>query len=84
MRSDFFRVNAQVSNTAKMNEFVNALMKKMTLDEKIGQLNLVTPGGAVTGAVVSKDVDTKIRKGRLADCLVLRGRIKSEGRRKLL
>ena len=35
----------------------------MTLDEKIGQLNLVTPGGAVTGSVVSKDVDDKIRKG---------------------
>lgn len=35
----------------------------MTIDEKIGQLNLVTPGGAVTGSVVSKDVDDKIRKG---------------------
>lgn len=33
------------------------------MDEKIGQLNLVTPGGAVTGSVVSSDVDEKIRKG---------------------
>jgi len=47
----------------KMNSFVNSLMSKMTLEEKIGQLNLVTPGGAVTGSVVSKDVDDKIRKG---------------------
>jgi len=47
----------------KMNAFVTSLMSKMTLEEKIGQLNLVTPGGAVTGAVVSKDVDEKIRKG---------------------
>ncbi len=43
--------------------FINNLMSKMTLDEKIGQLNLVTPGGAVTGSVVSQDVDEKIRKG---------------------
>ena len=48
---------------AAMNSFVSNLMSKMTLEEKIGQLNLVTPGGAVTGSVVSKDVDDKIRKG---------------------
>src|SRR5919205_4510360 len=48
---------------SKMNSFISNLMSKMTLDEKIGQLNLVTPGGAVTGSVVSKDVDDKMRKG---------------------
>jgi beta-glucosidase len=47
----------------KMNEYVSRLMSQMTLDEKIGQLNLVTPGGAVTGSVVSKGVDDKIRQG---------------------
>ncbi|MEP6726430.1 MAG: beta-glucosidase BglX [Bacteroidota bacterium] len=40
-----------------------ALLAKMTLEEKIGQLNLVTPGGAVTGAVVSQGVEDNIRKG---------------------
>lgn len=48
---------------AKMNTFINNLMAKMTLDEKIGQLNLVTPGGAVTGAVVSQGVEDNLRKG---------------------
>jgi beta-glucosidase len=47
----------------KMNEYVTKLMSQMTLEEKIGQLNLVTPGGAVTGSVVSKGVDDKIRQG---------------------
>jgi beta-glucosidase len=51
------------SQDAKMTGFVNQLMSRMTLEEKIGQLNLVTPGGAVTGSVVSHDVDEKIRKG---------------------
>ncbi|MFM7839454.1 MAG: beta-glucosidase BglX [Chitinophagaceae bacterium] len=50
---------------SRMNARINELMAKMTLDEKIGQLNLVTPGGAVTGAVVSKDVETKISKGQV-------------------
>jgi len=49
---------------AKMNAYVSSLMSKMTLDEKIGQLNLVTPGGGIaTGAVVSQGVEDNIRKG---------------------
>src|SRR3954463_16486094 len=55
---------AQTSNNAKMNQFVSSLMQKMTLDEKIGQLNLLTPGGGVaTGSVVSSDVESKIKTG---------------------
>lgn len=56
-------------NTQKMNQFVEALMKKMTLDEKIGQLNLVSVGFDVTGPVVSKDVDANIRKGNVGAVL---------------
>ncbi len=52
------------SRTQNRTAFVSRLMQKMTLDEKIGQLNLVTPGGGVaTGAVVSKDVEVKISEG---------------------
>ena len=49
-----------------MNQFVSTLMQKMTIDEKIGQLNLLTPGGGVaTGAVVSTDVEKKIKEGKV-------------------
>lgn len=58
---------------AKMNTFINNLMAKMTVDEKIGQLNLVTPGGAVTGSVVSTDVDGKIRKGQVGGLFGITG-----------
>lgn len=61
------------AQNAKMNAFVTGLMSKMTLDEKIGQLNLVTPGGAVTGSVVSKDVDDKIRKGEVGGLFGITG-----------
>lgn len=57
---------AQTASDAKMNAFVNSLMSKMTLEEKIGQLNLLTPGwGVPTGSVVSKGVEDKIRKGQV-------------------
>lgn len=43
-----------------------ALLAKMTLAEKIGQLNLIIPGGAaVTGSVVSSDVENKIKNGQV-------------------
>lgn len=58
---------------AKMNAFVTNLMAKMTLDEKIGQLNLVTPGGAVTGSVVSQGVDENIRKGAVGGLFGITG-----------
>ena len=47
-----------------MDAFVSGLMSKMTLDEKIGQLNLVTSGRALTGSVVNKGVEESIKKGR--------------------
>jgi beta-glucosidase len=51
---------------AKMKKFIDALMAKMTLSEKIGQLNLVTPGfGIPTGSVVSTDVEKKIKEGNV-------------------
>ncbi len=49
-----------------MNGFVSNLMKRMTLEEKIGQLNLLTPGGGIlTGSVVSQDVESKIKAGNV-------------------
>ncbi|MUP44326.1 beta-glucosidase BglX [Gramella sp. BOM4] len=45
---------------------VEELLEKMTLEEKIGQLNLLTPGGGIaTGSVVSEDVETKIKAGNV-------------------
>ena len=54
---------------AKMQQFVSALLQKMTPEEKIGQLNLVSVGFTVTGPVVSKDVDANIKKGRVGAVL---------------
>lgn len=45
---------------------VEEILGKMSLEEKIGQLNLVTPGGGVaTGSVVSEGVETKIKEGNV-------------------
>ena len=52
---------------------VDELISKMTIEEKIGQLNLLTPGGAVTGEVVSKNVAEKIRNGNVGGIFGVRG-----------
>ena len=46
--------NNAIAQDAKMKTFVDGLMKKMTLDEKIGQLNLLTPGRGISYRCSSK------------------------------
>ncbi|MND55087.1 Periplasmic beta-glucosidase precursor [compost metagenome] len=65
-----------IVNKSQMDVFIDNLMKKMTLEEKIGQLNLVTPGGAVTGSVVSSDVDNKIKRGEVGGLFGITGAAK--------
>ncbi|QNL52433.1 beta-glucosidase BglX [Olivibacter sp. SDN3] len=48
-----------------MDAFVSDLLAKMTLEEKIGQLNLPTGGEATTGSAVNTDLEKKIRAGEV-------------------
>jgi beta-glucosidase len=50
---------------AKMKIFIDGLMKKMTIDEKIGQLNLPGSGDIVTGQAQSSDIGKKIKEGKV-------------------
>jgi beta-glucosidase len=50
---------------AKMKTFIDALMKKMTLDEKIGQLNLPGAGDITTGQAANSDIGKKIKEGEV-------------------
>ncbi|WDF67395.1 beta-glucosidase BglX [Sphingobacterium oryzagri] len=58
-------VSVQAQKNPKMDGFISGLMNKMTVEEKIGQLNLVTGGEAVTGSVVSTGVESKIKAGQI-------------------
>jgi beta-glucosidase len=60
-----FSASAQVTEEAKMKTFIDALMKKMTLDEKIGQLNLPGSGDIVTGQAGNSDIGLKITEGKV-------------------
>jgi beta-glucosidase len=54
------------SDDSEMDVFVSDLMAQMTVQEKIGQLNLITPGGGIpTGSVVSTGVEEKIKTGKV-------------------
>ena len=59
------QAGAQQTTDAKMKTFIDALMKKMTLEEKLGQLNLPGSGDIVTGQAQSSDIGKKIREGKV-------------------
>lgn len=54
--------NAQTKE-AKMNAYIDALMVKMTIEEKLGQLNLPSEGDIITGLGSNKNTENKIRQG---------------------
>jgi beta-glucosidase len=56
---------AAKSDQVRMKTFIDALLKKMTLDEKIGQLNLPGSGDIVTGQAANSDIGKKIKEGKV-------------------
>ena len=64
---------AHAQADAKMNLFVDNLMNKMTLREKIGQLNLPVAGNITTGQAKSSDVAAQITRGEVGGLFNLKG-----------
>ncbi len=54
-----------MSEEVKMNRFISELMAKMTLEEKLGQLNLPSAGDFTTGQTSSSDIGKKIVEGKV-------------------
>ncbi len=71
---------AQKKSTAKTFPpkaiFISELMAKMTLEEKIGQLNLPTSGDITTGQSSSNDVGKKIKDGKVGGLFNIKSREK--------
>lgn len=58
---------------AEMNRFIDDLMSRMTLEEKIGQLNLPVTGDIVTGQAKSSNVAERIKAGEVGGLFNLKG-----------
>ncbi len=62
-----------VQTASKMDVFISGLMGKMTVDEKIGQLNLLVGGEAVTGTAVNSGIEAKIKSGQVGGFFSITG-----------
>jgi beta-glucosidase len=60
-----FILNLTAQDTKKMNAYIDGLMKKMTVEEKIGQLNLVVSGYVPTGTILTSDLEAKVKSGKV-------------------
>lgn len=58
---------------AKRKAFIENLLSKMTLDEKIGQLNLPTSGDFTTGQAQSSDIGKKVEQGLVGGLFNIKG-----------
>src|SRR5690242_2421085 len=66
-------VQAQNAQDPKMDVFITNLMKKMTLEEKLGQLNLPGAGDIVTGQASNSDIAKKIKEGKVGGLFNIKG-----------
>ena len=62
---------------------IDALLQKMTLEEKIGQLNMVAASRVVTGPGELRDLQEGIRTGRIGNLLNLWGAEETRGVQRL-
>ncbi|KFF00763.1 beta-D-glucoside glucohydrolase [Chryseobacterium formosense] len=58
---------------SKKKAFVDALLAKMTLDEKIGQLNLPSSGDFTTGLAKNSDIGKKVEQGLVGGLFNIKG-----------
>lgn len=64
---------SKTAQDAEMNRFIDNLMGKMTLEEKVGQLNLPSAGEITTGQAQSSDIGAKIKKGQVGGLFNIKG-----------
>lgn len=62
-----------VAQNKPMKEFVDELLSKMTLKEKLGQMNLLPAGNITTGAVQNNLIVQQIKDGELGGVFNIKG-----------
>ena len=63
----------QSGGDSEMNAFIDELMGKMTLEEKLGQLNLPASDDIVTGQAQSSNIGTMVSKGQVGGVFNIKG-----------
>ena len=58
---------------AKVESYIDNLLSRMTLREKIGQMTLPTGGDLVSGSVKNSELSESIRKGEVGGILNVKG-----------
>lgn len=67
------RAQSSQQEQQTMDQFIQGLMDKMTLEEKIGQLNLPATGEIITGEAQSSNIAASIQAGKVGGLLNLKG-----------
>lgn len=63
----------QSGGDSEMNAFIDELMGKMALEEKLGQLNLPASDDIVTGQAQSSNIGTMVSKGQVGGVFNIKG-----------
>ncbi|MBN1340848.1 MAG: glycoside hydrolase family 3 C-terminal domain-containing protein [Bacteroidales bacterium] len=70
--SNSCKQKSEVSTNSNGDAFIDELIGQMTLEEKIGQLNLVASSDFITGDFSATDISKKVREGKVGAILNIR------------
>ena len=59
------QIQVKINNNSEMDTFIDNLLQKMTLDEKIGQTVLYSSGSDITGPTIDKNFVEYLKDGML-------------------
>lgn len=62
-----------INKDVESNRFITELISKMTIEEKIGQLNLPVSGDITTGQARSSNIGAKVREGQVGGLFNIKG-----------
>ena len=67
----------------KMDRFITGLMSRMTLDEKLGQLNLPPSDDIVTGQTIDSNIGAAVARGQVGGTFNIKGASKTRELQKI-
>lgn len=81
--ASFAKIPETAQEKEQMNAFITELIGKMTLDEKLGQLNLQPGGDIVTGNPIESKIGPDVAKGNVGGVFNIKGAEKIAALQKL-
>lgn len=73
LSASYANTHSSAADAKKMDKFITELMSKMTVEEKLGQLNLPPSDDIVTGQTINSNIGSAVARGEVGGTFNIKG-----------